>query len=32
LAQELGEAIDEFGPQIWENFDKVSVGGPIKAD
>ena len=23
LAKELGEAIDEFGPQIWENFDKV---------
>jgi hypothetical protein len=20
---ELGEAIDEFGPQIWEDFDKV---------
>jgi hypothetical protein len=23
LAKELGEAIDEFGPQIWEDFDKV---------
>ena len=23
LAMELGEAIDEFGPQIWEDFDKV---------
>ncbi|KAI0273558.1 glycerol-3-phosphate O-acyltransferase [Gloeopeniophorella convolvens] len=22
LAKELGEAIDEFGPQIWEDFDK----------
>ena len=25
LARELGEAIDEFGPQIWEDFDKVLV-------
>jgi hypothetical protein len=25
LAKELGDAIDEFGPQIWENFDKVLV-------
>jgi hypothetical protein len=25
LAKELGEAIDEFGPQIWEDFDKVLV-------
>jgi hypothetical protein len=23
LAKELGEAIDEFGPQIWDDFDKV---------
>lgn len=25
LAKELGEAIDEFGPQIWGDFDKVLV-------
>jgi len=25
LAKELGEAIDEFGPQIWEDFDKYRI-------
>jgi len=25
LAKELGEAIDEFGPQIWEDFDKNRI-------
>ena len=29
LAKELGEAIDEFGPQIWEDFDKVSLADVI---
>ncbi|KAH9981362.1 glycerol-3-phosphate O-acyltransferase [Lactifluus volemus] len=28
LAKELGEAIDEFGPQIWEDFDKNRVVVP----
>ncbi|KAI0005965.1 hypothetical protein BJV74DRAFT_892687 [Russula compacta] len=25
LAKELGEAIDEFGPQIWDDFDKYRI-------
>jgi len=25
LAKELGEAIDEFGPQIWDDFDKFRI-------
>ncbi|KAI0306641.1 hypothetical protein B0F90DRAFT_1808291 [Multifurca ochricompacta] len=25
LSKELGEAIDEFGPQIWEDFDKYRI-------
>ncbi|KAI0256628.1 hypothetical protein BJV78DRAFT_1165769 [Lactifluus subvellereus] len=28
LAKELGEAIDEFGPQIWEDFDKNRIVVP----
>jgi hypothetical protein len=31
LAKELGEAIDEFGPQIWEDFDKVFARRSSKA-